>query len=91
MHLKFFTRCKILYGFLALFCVCTGIILFLRLFPRMTPHFWYFWDYFFICLFLFWIVCLVILKCIILDAEEDLAAIMRLNDGSETQLGRGES
>lgn len=44
-------------------------------------------DLFFIALYLVLIICLIILRCIIKDAEEDLTAIMKLKDGSETHLG----
>lgn len=81
--MRFFIRCKILYGFLKFFCICTGGILFVRLFPYMSVNSW---DFILIGLFLFLIICLIILKCIIKDAEEDLTAIMKLKDGSETHL-----
>lgn len=65
------------------FCVCTGIILGLRLFPDMEFHSW---DFFFLCMFLFLILCLIMLKAIIKDAEEDLSALLKLKDKFETHL-----
>ncbi len=82
--MRFFTRCKILYRFLMFFCVCTGGVLFFRLFPRMKAEFA---DFIFIGIFLFLILCLIMLKCMIRDAEEDLAALMKRMDGSETHVG----
>ena len=65
------------------FCVCTGIILGFRLFPEMGFHSW---DFFFLCIFLFLILCLIMLKTIIKDAEEDLSALLKLKDKFETHL-----
>ena len=66
------------------FCVCFGVVLFLRLYPWMEVNSW---DFFLICIFLFLIICLIMLKCIIRDAEEDLAAIMKSKDESDTHVG----
>lgn len=84
IQLRFFTRCKILYGFFMFFCICTGGILFVRLFPHMNVDSG---DFVFIGIFLFLIVCLIMLKCIIKDAEEDLAALAKLKDGTGTHFG----
>ena len=81
--MRFFTRCKILYRFLMLFCVCIGIILGFRLFPKTEVSSL---DFFFICIFSFLVICLIMLKCIIKDAEEDLTAIMKLKGESETHF-----
>ncbi len=90
--MRFFTRCKILYRVLMFFCVCLGMILGIRMFSvkyyfltsECTRSFVYFCI---ACLvFVFLILCLVILKCIIRDAEEDLAAIMKMKDESKTHI-----
>lgn len=81
--MRFFTRCKILYRVLMFFCICIGLILGLSLLSGN--------DSSRICvelfIFLFLVVCLIILKCIIKDAEEDFAAIMKLKDKTETHIG----
>ncbi len=82
--MRFFTRCKILYRVLLVFCICIGVVLFLRLYPWMEIRSW---DFFFICIFLFLVLCLIMLKCINRDAEEDLAAIMKSKDESEVHIG----
>ena len=86
--MRFFTRCKILYRSLMLFCVCMGIFLALRLSSisvDSSPKFFFFC--FGCCIFLFLIISLIILRCIIKDAEEDLTAIAKLKDKSDTHVG----
>ncbi len=75
--MRFFTRCKILYWVFMFFCVCMGIILGLRLLSGTC-------DFTFVGIFLFLIIYLIMLKCVITDAEEDLTAIMKLVNESET-------
>lgn len=84
IYLRFFTRCKILYRVFLFFSVCVGLFLGIRLLERgfeslRTPVTY---------VFLFLVVCLVILKCIILDAEEDLEALLKLKEEPEAQIGR---
>lgn len=80
--MRFFTRCKILYRVLMVFWIYTGIFLGLRWIQKIELNPWV------ICVFLILLLCLILLKCIIRDAEEDLAAIMKLKEESETHLGK---
>ena len=71
-----------------------GGILFFRLYPWVIASSWDFfwmslssWDFIFAGTFLVLMICLIMLKCIIKDAEEDLTAIMKLKNDSETHFG----
>lgn len=78
--MKFFARSRILYRFLILFTYIIGIILGLKLLKGSYESLSFCIE---CCIFLFLIICLLILKCVIKDAQEDLAAIMKLVNESK--------
>ena len=85
--MKFFGRCRVLLRVLTGICVVLGAILLLRLITMIGGDgFSLISDYtnrsllFFLFLFLLFIGCLtavIVLKCIIRDAQEDFDAVLR--------------
>ncbi len=75
----FFERCKTLRRVLTVISICVGLILGLHFFRHFdtVPSFVFGLG---CCFFIMLILTIILLSCIIKDAEEDLTAILKLSE-----------
>ena len=78
--MKFFSRCRLLCGILTAADVILGIIIAFRITEIFDKHSYSPLNSLLVSLFFFIFFAVIILKCVIKDAEEDLSAVMNLAD-----------
>ena len=78
--MKFFSRCRLLCGILTAADVILGIIIAFRLPEIFDKHSYSPLNSLLVSLFFIFLLAVIILKCVIKDAEEDLSAVMNLAD-----------
>ena len=78
--MKFFSRCRLLCGILTAADVILGIIIAFRITEIFDKHSYSPLNSLLVSLFFVILHAVIILKCVIKDAEEDLSAVMNLAD-----------
>ena len=78
--LKFFSRCRLLCGILTAADVILGIIIAFRITEIFDKHSYSPLNSLLVSLFFVILLAVIILKCVIKDAKEDLTAVMNLAD-----------
>lgn len=78
--MKFFSRCRLLCGILTAADVILGIIIAFRITEIFDKHSYSPLNSLLVSLFFVILLAVIILKCIIKDAQEDLSAVMNLAD-----------
>lgn len=78
--MKFFSRCRILCGILTGLLVILGIVIAFRLPEIFDKHSYSPLNSLLVSLFFVILLAVIILKCIIKDAQEDLSAVMNLTE-----------
>ena len=78
--MKFFSRCRLLCGILTAADVILGIIIAFRITEILDKHSYSPLNSLLVSLFFIFLLAVVILKCVIKDAKEDLTAVMNLAD-----------
>lgn len=78
--MKFFSRCRLLCGILTAADVILGIIIAFRITEIFDKHSYSPLNSLLVSLFFIFLLAVVILKCVIKDAKEDLTAVMNLAD-----------
>ena len=78
--MKFFSRCRLLCGILTAADVILGIIIAFRITEILDKHSYSPLNSLLVSLFFIFLLAVIILKCVIKDAKEDLPAVMNLAD-----------
>ncbi len=78
--MKFFSRCRLLCGILTAADVILGIIIAFRITEIFDKHSYSPLNSLLVSLFFIFLLAVIILKCVIKDAKEDLSAVMNLAD-----------
>lgn len=83
--MRFFERCRILKRILAIICTCIGALLVIRSFSIVEDIPWVdnralIFFCFGCCLFITLLLLIILLNCIIKDAEEDFNALVKLTE-----------
>ena len=78
--MKFFSRCRILCGILTAADGSLGIIIAFRITEIFDKYSYSPLNSLLVYLFFFFLLAVIILKCVIKDAKEDLTAVMNLAD-----------
>lgn len=78
--MKFFSRCRLLCGILTVLLVILGIVIAFRITEIFDKHSYSPLNSLLVSLFFIFLLAVIILKCVIKDAEEDLSAVMNLAD-----------
>ncbi len=81
--MKFFSRCRILCGILTGLLVILGIVIAFRLPEIFDKHSYSPLNSLLVSLFFIILLAVIILKCVIKDAEEDLSAVMNFAEDAK--------
>lgn len=81
--MKFFSRCRLLCGILTAADVILGIIIAFRITEILDKHSYSPLNSLLVSLFFIILLAVIILKCVIKDAEEDLSAVMNFAEDAK--------